>query len=73
MYISVSWVGGKSKQRPVSGCVYWVVERCWVQDIACVGGCQKVLVGGLGGSVLLMEVGTGGQLKWVSTSPLMCS
>jgi len=44
-----------------------------VQDIACVGGCQKVLVGGLGGSVLLMEVGTGGQLKWVSTSPLMCS
>jgi len=32
-----------------------------------------MLVGGSVGPVSVVKVGSGGQLKWVSTSPLMCA
>ncbi len=32
-----------------------------------------MLVGGLGGPVSLVKVGSGRQLSWVSTNPLMCA
>ncbi len=32
-----------------------------------------MFVGGLGGPVSAVKLGLGGQLKWVSSSPLMCA
>jgi len=47
-------------------------ERCWGQGFVCVGDVREVLVGGVSASEFVVEVGSGGQLKWVSTSPLIC-
>lgn len=49
------------------------MERGWGWGIAWVGGVRKVLVGGLSASEFVVEVRSGGQVNWVSTSLLMCA